>query len=50
MMTQQLRFQDALETIEALPLYQQEDLIAIVRRRLAERKRGELAEEMWSTL
>ena len=46
MMTQQLRFQDALETIEALPLYQQEDLIEIVQRRLAERKRGELAEQI----
>ena len=43
MMTQQVRFHDALETVEALPLYQQEDLIAIVQRRLAERKRAELS-------
>lgn len=46
MMSQQLRFQDALETVEALPLYQQEDLIEIMRRRLAERKRMELAEQI----
>ena len=46
MMSQQLRFQDALETVEALPLYQQEDLIDIMRRRLAERKRMELAEQV----
>ena len=46
MMSQQLRFQDALETVEALPLYQQEDLIEIIRRRLAERKRMELAEQV----
>ena len=46
MMSQQLRFQDALETVEALPLYQQEDLIDIMRRRLAERKRTELAEQI----
>ena len=43
-MIQQVRFQEALETVEALPLYQQEDLIDIMRRRLAERKRTELAE------
>ena len=46
MMSQQLRFQDALETVEALPLYQQEDLIDIMRRRLAERKRMELADQI----
>ncbi len=46
MMSQQLRFQDALETVEALPLYQQEDLIEIMRRRLAERKRMELADQI----
>lgn len=43
MMSQQLCFQDALETVEALPLYQQEDLIEIVQQRLIERKRTELA-------
>ena len=46
MMSQQVRFQDAIETVEALPLYQQEDLIEIMRRRLAERKRMELAEQI----
>ena len=46
MMSQQVRFQDAIETVEALPLYQQEDLIDIMRRRLAERKRTELAEQI----
>ena len=46
MMSQQVRFQEALETVEALPLYQQEDLIDIMRRRLAERKRTELAEQI----
>jgi len=46
MMTQRLGFQDALETVEALPLYQQEDLIEIVQRRLADRKRAELAEQI----
>ena len=46
MMSQQVRFQEALETVEALPLYQQEDLIDIMRRRLAERKRMELAEQV----
>ena len=45
-MKSQLRFQDALETVETLPLYQQEDLIEIVQRRLAERKRAELAEQI----
>ena len=46
MMSQQVRFQEALETVEALPLYQQEDLIDIMRRRLAERKRMELADQI----
>ena len=36
-------FQEALETIESLPEYQQEDLIDIIRRRLIEKKREALA-------
>jgi hypothetical protein len=36
-------FQEALEIIESLPEYQQEDLIEIIRQRLIEHKRELLA-------
>jgi len=39
-------FQEALDTIESLPEYQQEDLIDIVRRRLIEQRRQSLAESI----
>jgi hypothetical protein len=39
-------FQEALDTIESLPEYQQEDLIDIVRRRLIEQRRQSLAESV----
>jgi predicted glycosyltransferase len=37
-----ITFQEALDTIESLPEYQQEDLVDIIRRRLIERKRDTL--------
>jgi hypothetical protein len=37
-----ITFQEALDTIESLPEYQQEDLIDIIRRRLIEQKRDTL--------
>lgn len=46
MLSQQVRFQEAIEMVEALPLYQQEDLIEIMQRRLAECKREELAAQI----
>jgi hypothetical protein len=38
-----ITFQEALDAIESLPEYQQEDLIDIIRRRLIEQKRDALA-------
>ena len=37
-----ITFQEALDAIESLPEYQQEDLIDIIRRRLIEQKRDAL--------
>ncbi|MFH1741044.1 MAG: hypothetical protein ABIH23_18740 [bacterium] len=39
-------FQQALDIVESLPEYQQEDLIGIVRRRRIERRRDLLAENI----
>ena len=39
-------FQEALDIVEKLPEYQQEDLIDIVRRRLIEQRRDRLAESI----
>jgi hypothetical protein len=39
-------FQEALDTVESLPAYQQEDLIDIVRRRLIEQRRDSLADHI----
>ena len=39
-------FQEALDIVESLPDYQQEDLIEIIRRRLIERKRDSIAENI----
>ena len=39
-------FQEALDVIESLPEYQQEDLIDIIRRRLIEQRRDSLAESI----
>ena len=39
-------FQEALDKIESLPEYQQEDLIGIVRHRLLERRRESLAKNI----
>ena len=39
-------FQDALETIESLPEQQQEDLITIIKKRIIERRRETLAENI----
>jgi hypothetical protein len=39
-------FQEALDSVESLPAHQQEDLIDIVRRRLIERKRERLADNI----
>ena len=41
-----MTFQDALELIESLPEYQQEDLVEIIRHRLMEHKRELLAENI----
>jgi hypothetical protein len=43
---QTVTFQEALEIIESLPEYQQEDLIDIIRHRLIERRRQFLAESI----
>lgn len=37
-------FQEALDMVESLPEYQQEDLIEIVHRRLIEQRRNKIAE------
>jgi len=39
-------FQEALDSVESLPAHQQEDLIDIVRRRLIERQRERLADNI----
>ncbi len=39
-------FQEAIEIVESLPVYQQEDLINIIRRRMIERSRDVLAENI----
>ena len=43
---QTVTFQEALDIVESLPEYQQEDLINIVRRRHIERKRASLAKNV----
>ena len=43
---QTVTFQDALELIESLPEYQQEDLVNIIRHRLMEHRRELLAENI----
>ncbi|MCP4658599.1 MAG: hypothetical protein GY856_24580 [bacterium] len=40
---QTVTFQQALETIEALPGYQQDDLMEIIRRRRLEQRRDSIA-------
>ena len=40
---QNITFQEALEIIESLPEYQQEDLVDIIRHRLTEQRRQLLA-------
>ena len=40
---QNISFQEAIEIIESLPEYQQEDLIDIIRHRLTEQRRQQLA-------
>ena len=42
--------QDALETIEKLPMEEQETLVEIVKRRLVERRRAEIAQNAKVTL
>ncbi len=44
--SQKVTFQNALDTIESLPDYQQEHLIDIVRCRLLEHKRDQFAENI----
>jgi len=41
--TKESPFQKALATIEALPSHQQVDLVEVIRRRLAESRRDEVA-------
>lgn len=43
---QAIAFQEALDVIESLPEYQQEDLIDIIQRRLIEHRRELLAENI----
>ena len=43
---QTVTFQEALDIVESLPEYQQEDLISIIRRRQLERKRELLAKNI----
>lgn len=43
MATKQSRFQEALDVVEALPCDQQLDLIGVIRGRLAENRRDEIA-------
>ena len=40
------RFQELIETIEALPVDDQESLIEIIRQRLIQRRRAQLATEV----
>jgi len=40
---QTVTFQDALDVVESLPEHQQEDLINIIRRRIIEHRRDQLA-------
>jgi hypothetical protein len=40
---QDITFQEAIDIVESLPQYQQEDLIGIVQRRMIEQKRESLA-------
>lgn len=42
----EITFQKALDIVESLPGYQQEDLINIVRRRLIEQRRNLLADSI----
>jgi len=42
----EITFQKALDIIESLPEYQQEDLINIIRRRLIEQRRNLLADSI----
>ena len=42
----EITFQKALDIIESLPEYQQEDLINIIRRRLIEQRRNLLADSV----
>jgi hypothetical protein len=44
--TMDVTFQEALDIVEELPEYQQEDLIDIIRRRLTEQRRDRLAESI----
>jgi hypothetical protein len=47
MTTQQsITFQEALDIIESLPEYQQEDIVNIIQRRLIERRRELIAENI----
>ncbi len=39
-------FREVLEAIDALPLAEQEELMGVVRRRIVERRRQELAREV----
>lgn len=39
-------FQEVLEIIESLPEYQQEDIVKIIRKRIIEHKREELAKSV----
>ena len=41
-----MTFGDVLETVDRLPLEEQEELIEILRRRVIERRREELAKEI----
>ena len=43
-------FQRALETVEALPREDQEELIDVIHRRLVERRRAEIAQNAEETL
>lgn len=43
---QSVTFQEALDIIESLPEYQQEDLIEIIRYRLIEHRRASLAKNI----
>jgi len=45
-----IRFQDAIETVESLPAEDQEELIDLIQRRLAERRRAEIARHAEETL